>query len=262
MKTGTQLTLLGVAAFIVFLIISAPAAILTSTIEQFSKVRFQSVSGTLWNGGARGIKAPSITTDIGPVRWNIKPLSLLLGRLSLDIELGSMSPLTHLRGNASISASLFGTVKIRDAAFSADADWVFTQAVLPIAGDGVVELNIEHLHTDRKQPLPEIKGALHWRNAAVNYPQFYSLGEYQVQLAHRPEDGALDHIEGRISDINSPLKISGTLLLYTSYRYILDIDISTTPGAPGDIKRMLPLLGSPKPDGSINIRRQGLLQEL
>lgn len=259
MKTGIQLTLLGLAAFLIFLAVSAPAAILTKTIEHYTAARFQNVTGTLWHGTAGRLQVSGINT--GPVTWKIHPASLLRGVLSATLQVGTETPATELRGTAAIEAGISGVITVKQAHVGADAQWAFVRAAIPIAATGQLELDIDQLVVDNEKPLPKIQAELQWLNAGVSYPNVYDLGAYRLQLSHQPEDEP-QIIIGTINDINSPLKINGTLQLDAGYNYALNVNVSTTPAAPQDLQRVLPLLGNQKPDGSVDIRRQGNINSL
>lgn len=259
MKTGIQLTLLGVAAFLVFLIVSAPAAVLTKSIEHYTPARFQNVSGTVWRGTAAHFQLAGMNT--GPVTWTINPTALLRGVLSATLQVGTEEQASELRGSASLETGLSGTVSVKQANIHVDADWAFVQAAVPIAATGQLELAIEQLVLDPEKPLPKVHAELQWVNAGVSYPNVYDLGAYRLQLSHQPEDDP-QNIIGIINDINSPLKINGTVELDAGYNYTLNVNVNTTPAAPADIQRVLPLLGNQKPDGSVDIRRQGNLNSL
>ena len=257
-----NLILLGIAAFFIFLIISAPAAIITRTIENYTPARFQLVSGSVWNGSAGLMQLPGIS--VGPIQWKIKPLSLLRGALAMQLDIDNNNTgNSDIRGNAFVEVNAFGDVKLENANLSADAEWLFTQAAIPAAAAGRFQLQLERLSIGLKDRLPEVQGTFSWQNASVTYPQVYDLGEYQIALNYESSDeNPVELVKGDIKDINSPLQVYGTALLYTSYRYVLDINVNATDNAPADLKRVIPLLGTQNADGAVNIRRQGSLAEL
>lgn len=259
MKTGIKLTLLGLAAFLIFLIVSAPAAVLTKTLEHYTPAYFQNVTGTLWSGRAGGLQISGI--NAGPVIWKIHPASLLRGVLSVTLQFGRQTPATQLRGNAAVEASLSGVVTVKQAHLDTEATWAFARAAIPIAATGQLALDIDRLVVDPQKPLPRIQAVVQWLNAGVSYPSVYNLGAYRLQLAHQPEDEP-QTIVGTVHDVNSPLKINGTAQLDAGYNYTLNVNVGTTPAAPADLQRVLPLLGNQKPDGSVDIRRQGNLKDL
>ncbi|HEX7027296.1 MAG TPA: type II secretion system protein N [Gammaproteobacteria bacterium] len=259
MKTAIQLTLLGLAAFLVFLLISAPAAILTKAVEHYTPARFQNVSGTVWRGAADRFELPG--ASMGPVTWTIKPAAFLRGVLSATLQVGTEAQASELLGSASLEVGLSGVVTVTQAHANVDAAWAFMQAAVPIAATGELELAVEQLVLDPQKPLPKVHAELQWLNAGVNYPNVYDLGGYRLLLDHQPEDEP-QTIVGAINDIDSPLKINGTVELDSGYNYTLNANVSTTPAASPDIQRVLPLLGNQKPDGSVDIRRQGNLKSL
>ncbi len=249
-----RLLLLGVAAFLLILVFTAPATLLTKQIEQYTEIRFESVKGSLWRGSAERVIMPQ--TSIGPLYWNIKPSRLLFGRLSADIELKSTEK-PGIQGTASIATTLLGKVFVHNAKFLADAEWVVIQLTLPIAAGGNMDLNINELIIERNR-LPRIDAELNWQQAMITYPEVIDLGAFQLTVVHQPSDNP-ERVLGVLKDINSPLTIDGDARLTADQKYTAELKVNTRPDAPQSLQNVLPLLpGIKNPDGSVTIRRSGI----
>jgi general secretion pathway protein N len=257
MKLNIRLIALGLCAFVIFLIVSAPATLLTGILSSNAPVEFNDVSGTVWHGQAMQITAQNIV--IGPVEWTVHPWYMLRGELAGKLVIHNSTSSDNVAGSMWLSFRIPGVLKIRDTNISADAEWAFMQAAVPIAARGRVLVHIEELQA-RKDTLPKIVATLSWQNAGVSYPQDYSLGSYEIKVQHQPENDP-EFIVADISDQNSPLHVNGQARLNAGGEYQLNIKLSADPDAPADITRVLPLLGTAQDDGSVNVQRRGQLNE-
>ena len=79
MKKGLTLALLGSAAFIVFLVATAPASLLAYAVQRTTPIQLEGISGSLWHGAAQQVITPQL--QFGPLIWRIHGWRLLLGML-------------------------------------------------------------------------------------------------------------------------------------------------------------------------------------
>lgn len=251
MKKGLMLALLGAAAFVIFLVITAPATLLASIVQRAAPVELQGVSGSMWRGSAQRVVAPELA--LGPLNWRLHGWPLLLGKVRLNIEIPDGAP--HLSGKAEITASVTKKLSLSDVDLQADAAWVLTQAALPLAADGRFHLQIRSAEL-REGALPRIEGQLEWRDARVVYPQTYTLGAYRMTLRHHPETDP-EFLLGEIKDIDSAFKIDGTLKVDRQGDYELTARLAAAPNAPQIFRDTLLFLGEPAADGSVQIERNG-----
>jgi general secretion pathway protein N len=259
MSNGAKLALLGVTAFIVFLITTLPASLLTHFIANTDSVHLERIQGTIWRGSVQQVHVQG--TALGSVTWQVHPWSLFLGKLKLSLSVGQ--PATDIQtpqGTALVSINVFRTIAVHTADLTATADWVFTQAAIPIAADGRFLLHIESAVFTQEQ-LPLLSAQLDWLDAQITYPQVHELGGYRFKLQHHPEV-APEHLAGTVQDMDGAFNIDGTVKIQQNGDYQLAISVSTEPTAPQDLKRVLPLLGDMQGDGSIWIERQGNLLSL
>ncbi|MBN1378629.1 MAG: type II secretion system protein N [Gammaproteobacteria bacterium] len=257
MKMNPKLIALGVIAFFVFLIATAPASIITGMVSRQAAVEFEAISGTVWHGQADKVVARGIV--IGPVEWNLHPWYLLRGELAATLIIHNSAVTDDVSGSLWLAAGLPGVLKIRDADVSIDASWASTRAAIPIAARGKMLIKIDRLQI-RRDTLPEISATVSWQNAGVSFPQNYGLGTYNIEIQHEPADKP-ERVVANISDQDSLLHITGQAQFNQSGQYELDIRLSADATAPADIARVLPLLGTPADDGSVHIQRNGLLSD-
>ena len=255
MKNSLKLLCLGLLAFLIFLLITAPAPLLTKPLSKHSSVKFEQVAGSLWKGQAKQVHIEGI--PIGAVAWDIHLTKLFAGQLAVTLLLGGTNN-SDLNGNIELSLRLPGELVIEQSHLQATAEWVVVQAELPIVPKGHVTLDIDQLYLQDKK-LPKVNAKLRWLNAGVTYPNTYELGAYHVSLNHEPAEQP-KKIVGKIHDIDSPLHVVGSLNIDNQGRYNLDVNVSAESYAPADISQVLPFLGRKNADGSVNIQRDGSIQ--
>ena len=88
---------LGMVCYLAALVALAPATLLARLVEQQSQGHLQiaAASGTVWSGQAQLLvqgNAPVDQVAIGPLRWELQPLQLPLGRLQAALALPGGAP--------------------------------------------------------------------------------------------------------------------------------------------------------------------------
>ncbi len=251
MKKGTMLALLGGVSFVVFLVATAPASLLAYTLHRTTPLQLQSVSGSLWHGSAQRVVTPEL--QLGPLHWRLHGWHLLLGKVKLTLEIPAGTP--NISGKGEVAVSILRKLSLADVSVQADAGWVFTQVALPLAADGRLDLQIETAEF-RQQELPYLKAQLDWQQARIMYPQPYELGGYRVVLHPEPETNP-EYLLGEIKDLDSPLKIDGTIKVDKVGDYKLNARLTTAPNAAEIFRSTLRFLSEPAADGSVTIERNG-----
>lgn len=255
MKKGLMLALLGAAAFVILLLVTAPATLLAYALERTTPVQLQGVSGSLWRGSAQQVIAPEL--QLGPLNWRLHGWRLLLGEAKLSLEIPASAP--NLNGKAQVAANVLRKLSLSNVDMTADAEWVFTQAALPLAAGGQLHLQIESAEF-RPGKLPRLNAQIDWQQARIVYPQPQQLGAYRMIVRHHPETEP-EYVLGEFKDIDSAFKIDGTIKIMHSGDYQFKALLSTAPNAPEIFKNTLQFLGVPGPDGSVPIERSGNIFE-
>ena len=85
MKQGwLRLLLLGIGAYLLFLVVTFPAALAYRAIEErLNGISLSGVSGTVWSGSARRLQAGNLRLQ--NVRWRVRFWPLLTGRAELAL---------------------------------------------------------------------------------------------------------------------------------------------------------------------------------
>jgi general secretion pathway protein N len=252
MKKGAMLALLGSASFVVFLVATAPASLLAYALQRTTPVQLQGVSGSLWQGVAQRVETPEL--QLGPLHWRLHGWHLLLGKVKLTLEIPAGTP--NISGKGVVAVSILPQqLSLADVSVQADAGWVLTQAALPLAADGRLDMQIETAEF-RREELPYLKGQLNWRQARVIYQQAYELGAYHVVVRPQPETDP-EYLLGEVKDIDSPLQVDGTIKIDKAGDYKLTARLTTAPNAAEIFRNTLLFLGEPAADGSVTIERNG-----
>ena len=243
---------LGVGAYVALTLATFPAG---TALRWFapSGVTFAGVAGTLWSGSAATCSVGGFTLEA--LRWNLRPASLLLGRLSADVEArlpdgfvsGNIvaSPNTvsfsNVRGGTSLPA-LVGILPVRG--LRGQANVSLERFVLedgwPAAAIG--ELKLAGLET---LPLiPDGSGA------------YVPLGDYTVSLVEAPEG----ELAATFVDNGGPLEVEGTLSLDAGRVYTIDALVEPRANANEMLVEGLKLMsGEPDAEGRRRFNLSGSL---
>src|SRR5437868_12929 len=89
MRTGS-LAALGLAAYLVFLVILAPASIVLAKADLPPGVSLEEVRGTLWDGSARAtVRNGAASLALDRVEWHFAASQLFTGRIAFDLRADS-----------------------------------------------------------------------------------------------------------------------------------------------------------------------------
>ena len=210
----------GIAAFLAGALYLAPAAVLIGwAMPEGAAIKIAGVSGSLGQGRIEQVQRQGKT--VGPLRWQLRPLALLLLRPSFDVWVEQ-----PLLGRGVISLSPLGTVRLSDwqaTAAVADLAAVAGYTFLPIGGN--LGLQLELLQ-GQGQLLEKVAGeaqllGLNWTLGKQNL----DLGEVSAVLS---TDAEGVH-SANLSSPRGPLELNGSARLDLEQRY--DVDIKLKPKA-------------------------------
>lgn len=217
---------LGAAAFLLFVIVNAPAAwIVARVAQQVPGVVFSGVSGSVWTGAAAQVRTDSVA--LSDVRWHWHPSALLSGRVEYGLsgQWGG-NPVSLAAGR-----SLFGGSYLADVAVAAPAPSWIAALRLPAEAAGQVELALDRVEFVDGAAMPLLTGGAHWRPATISAPVALGLGTVTLELA--PE-GALSR--GRVSAQEGALLVDGTVEIGSAGDYSLVADLTPTARTSRDIR--------------------------
>ncbi|MCG5529264.1 type II secretion system protein N [Halorhodospira halochloris] len=250
------LLLLGLSAYVAFLIAGLPSAVAWEFAKRYvdipQQVEVGSLQGTIWNGRVLGLGTAEVQAE--QVSWSVQPTALLRGSLVVEIE-GTMvdgfaegraeldrGGLTVLDLNGRLPASPWGALA---AEFGGEE----------VALEGTFSFAIDQLELDYSGDIHRADGRLAWHDAAITVDQHARLGGITTTLV-TDADGRLT---GELGDTGGELVLSGNWWLdLASGSYEVDAIVDTREEAADILTRSLELAG-PRQDDGVHIGLEGSL---
>jgi general secretion pathway protein N len=195
------LLVIGVAAYALALVVTAPATLLDASLERASegRLRLAEARGTVWSGAGRiEIREMDGRTGFGrSVVWRIAPASLLRGALRYDVgpaDEGGRFPVTLALSRIELSNA--------ELSLPASVLGLAVPRLIPLGLKGEVLIYARQLSFDRD----EVRGSatLRWRGAGSLLTPVSPLGEYELRL-----DGAGRTVHASLTTVAGPLLLDG-----------------------------------------------------
>lgn len=199
-RPGVRLAVLGVAAYLVFLLVNVPAAWLGFALERASRgaLALGDPAGTLWKGrGLLALRSGGAFRGIADLEWSCNPLSLLTGRLG--VALSGAAPETRLRASVSLGA---GSLRLQNVEASAPA--ALLEPALPAAAFAKPDGRLRVLADSVEVGGAGVVGAatVEWLEAGVL--QVQRLGDYRLQIT-----GSGARAELKLATLRGDLRFTG-----------------------------------------------------
>ena len=225
------LTLIGVAAFLAVLIVSAPAALVAPMIKETGPgVSIQLVEGTIWHARIRGLQADGVY--IGDVRADIVLPRLFGAAISYKVKVNGSA----VNGRAVLSRSLFDHAEIRNANIEIGRDLLSRYALLGVPVDGSMKISNARISANSNGCV-DAKGTLETDALSAVSKQF-GAGALDLNGHLQCIDGNLSAIlQGEQSDIGA---VTVDLTQLAGSRYRMKVTIETRDEA---LKQSLILAG-------------------
>jgi hypothetical protein len=241
----------GVVALLIFLITGVPASVVPS-LTAGAGLTVTSTSGSVWSGQARGVRLRGVS--LGRANWQLKPLSLLLGRIAVEFDLAGGQGFAHGR----IARSILGQLTVDDlqatyplSAFQSLVGFEGASGQLSIDAPRIVVTNDWPSDLDARIRLNQLSFAV-----GTTTPQLVGNFALEFSATEIPPDGS---ISGAIQDEGGPLELAGTLSLNPPNLYLVRADIRARPSASRGVSDSLILLGAPAQNGFRELRLEGSL---
>ncbi|KEZ79034.1 type II secretion system protein N [Salinisphaera hydrothermalis] len=245
-----RFVIVGVVAFVVGLVTYLPASLVAGWVADDTPVHLQGVSGTLLDGQAAYASLPN--GALNNVRWNVHPMTFLLGRVSATVR--ADSDLGHIEGQ--IHRSIFGRNTLDNVQGEATIGWLSGLAgytFVPVSGR--IGLDLDHVTFDDNLDVSALDGTIQLTNSRwelLNPP--LKLGRFEAKL-DRGDQG----IQARILDSTGPLALTGDVQLSDNRRYDLNVKLRARAGADDRLKQILQQIGQPDSQGWYHIQERGSL---
>lgn len=244
--------LLGVLAFLLTLLVEAPAALLyaaTHPEKNPTGPRLYGVHGTLLDGGFAAL-AVNGRPALADLHWRVNPWWLPLLRLSADLDAGGEAPV-HLN----VSRAVFGKLRLADITASGSVKALLGlvgQPNLPI--EGQAEVNFPLVRLDAGVPV-EARGDAEVRNLA------WTLSKDPLPLGSFSATVSTDD-KGILVSLDSgpgPLQLQGSVTVSRDHAYDLHVQVRPKPEAPPALLTLVRSLGTADAQGWYQLRKNGSL---
>jgi hypothetical protein len=243
-KKSWFLVALGIATFLIFLVVSLPPSLVLDRLTPYG-INASATSGSIWKGAAT---IDYRNVSVGRIVWNVSAPTLLSGRLRADVVLERPDG----SAKSQVTAALSGRVHVRDLEASLPIA-ALNDGSLPKGLQGNVRLDFTEIVIEKGVP-KAAEGKVEALNVVSSLPRPTSLGSFRVTFPPRaPSDQPL---EGILQSLDGPAVVQGKLTL-TSNEYIIDGTIVAGPNAPPDLVNTLQLLGPRDNQGRTEFQFRG-----
>ena len=242
-----------VASYLILLIATIPANLITNTINDSGIVAMQGISGSVWNG-----KAYIITIDnrikLKNTSWSFSLWKTLIGKVSIDIN----SQYLENDISAEIGTSFLGRYFINNLNAEISAQQVAQLVNIPLVQlSGLISFNIDHAQWKQGE-LPLATGVINWNNAEVTVADTASLGNVSITLGESEEE----LLNADITNQGGDIKTNGTAELVPEANYAVNIKLLPTASASDNIKQSLGLFAQKQNSGEYLLKHSGALNQM
>jgi len=246
--------IIGVLIYLVFLVALFPANIALSLAPLSANMSVSGVSGSIWSGSIESLNLQQ--RQLEQVRWELSPWALLLGKVSIDVQVGSRATPVSAKGVVTWS---MGGISAQGLRFEAPDSFLIGNAKLPFRTEiqGEVSLLVETLEQG-KPWCEQLTGKLFLNQTNVKN-QFgdYPLGNIELGLSCVDGKAQLATDEAK-----NQLGIVGTLQLDEGNMLKVAAKIKETAEQPEDMRNSLSMLGKRASDGYFPVVYQGRIPGL
>ncbi|MET0065188.1 MAG: type II secretion system protein N [Candidatus Thiodiazotropha sp.] len=245
MTRAWKLTLVGLGAYLVFLLINLPAQHVMGWFAGDAPrlpFTYGRIKGSLWDGRMEALSIRQVPLD--KLSWNFAPTRLLFGRLGFDVQLTHLGQ--SLQGTLSVG---FGDTRIEGIHGTLPAELVpplMDLAQIGVGGQFSLEETDIMLEGER---LTGAEGRMEWRSAVFTRPFPLKVGDLQAEVTTDP-DGQLTI---QVNDMGGPTGVEGEFRLASDGNFQVNGHIK--PGAESDpnLGKALGAFSKRQPDGSFQV---------
>jgi len=251
-RRGILLVLIGLISYLVFLVATLPAAHAWSWINSRVPAQAFGLTGTVWSGTAAVVQSGPRRFEA--VHWNLKPISLVLGRLGVDLR-------SRLPGDGRVEGDLrLGRDRLDGQNVRLDMPMAellrWAGARLAVGVDGRMDALLRSLALDQGR-LTSADGVLNWHQAAIRLgSRAVPLGEVALRL-----EPAENGVVGKLTNQGGALQLAGTLRLNPDGKFTIDGTARATGQAEDETRQALSLLGIPADGSPLQIKLAGSLDQ-
>lgn len=244
--------LTAIAAYIILLVITIPAKVITDIINENTPANIQGVNGTVWQGSAYIITINNL--QFKKTNWSFESWKLLTGKVAVDVD----SQFLGNKVSAEFGSSFTGRYFANEVSAKIAAREAAKLANIPLVQlDGMINLDIKHAQWKQGE-LPLATGTVQWKNASVTVAERAALGNVNIILSESDQQLLNADIKNQGGDI----LISGSAKLLANNNYALDLKLMPTASANNNIKQSLGFFAQKQKNGEYLLKKSGPLNQL
>jgi len=246
----------GILAYAIALIATFPAdrayGWLIPLLDPKTPVQLFGVNGTVWSGGSD--RAHIYDQDINGLRWRVKPLPLILGRLEVDLN----APFSGGTVAGTLSRAMTGQgLSIESPHIDLPLATLLDAKHSPIPITGRLTGDLTRIDIAENGGFEVDTGDLLIDSLTVALPTPLLLGGFKVRIEHDAK-GAL---VVKATDTGGPLELNATITLPNADRYVLIAELGSRDKRNAVLMQSLRMLGAPDRTGTVRIQRQGSIKQ-
>ena len=242
-----------VASYLILLIATIPASLITKTVNNSGIVAIQGISGSLWNGKAYIILIDN-NFELKNTKWSFSLWRILTGKISIDIN----GQYLENDISAEIGTSFLGRYFVKNLQAEIPAQKVMQLVNIPLVQlSGLINFNIDHAQWKQGE-LPLATGVINWNNALVTVADTVPLGNVSITLRESEQQLLNAEIKNQGGDI----KINGMAELVPEADYAINIKLLPTASASDNIKQSLGLIAKKQDNGEYLLNYSGPLNQM
>jgi general secretion pathway protein N len=248
MKNNWPLVAVGIAAFVIFALVTLPARVVIPRVQP-EGLTLAGLDGSIWNGSAEAMQVGGV--HIGSLTWKLNPLSLLTMQVAADIKLKRTDGFAQ--GGVRLGKD---RVQLND--FSASLPFsVLPAQVVPRGWTGTINARLSELTLVDQWPV-SANGTIDLVNLSRVTDRPVNMGSYRATFPQETND--VGTLVGSIEDVEGVVQIAGKIALKAADRsYVVDGLVSAKPDAPSDVTRTLEFLGPPDAQGRRQVSLAGTM---
>lgn len=238
---------LGTVVYLLSLLILTPAAWWLKLAPMPTELRLGLVQGTLWQGHVTAARYQSV--ELRAIHWQLKPWSLLTGKLVVDVQAGDLAETQqpYVKGQLSYG---FSGVRLSDTLLRYPvADLVpMLMLPLPIAADGQLMIDIEHYHQGDPW-CKQLSGQASWQQARLEPPTGWIDLQHIFATLHCDEGELV-----LVTDGQNPLGLDVSARLLSGSHFSLDGTLKPDQSMPAEVHQAMQFVGAPDAAGRYRIQ--------
>jgi general secretion pathway protein N len=213
-------SLLGLLAYLIFLIVKLPASQVVYRVNNSPDVFISDVKGTIWNASASMLVVNNIAIE--KVSWQTSFWSLLVGKIKLHINAGNLRASDKVSVQGPVSIDIFDQTHIQasDLSVYVPANMVIAKLSLPIVVDAGGRFKVQFDELDYHNACLTLRGKGEWLKAGIEgLGEPLDLGNFAAELSCIDEDVLVRIAPPNIFNLTADARIPKNLKVRVDGRF-------------------------------------------